>query len=118
MATATQLVPILIAQDESSPASANPAIARCLQVRERVYREELASGKNKTIASIDADEAYRNAMPPLSGYENIRDFIACTAHAMLINIIMGEQGAKLLYAAQVALSSVRCQPKPPKPAAL
>jgi hypothetical protein len=57
-------------------------------------------------------------MPPLSGYENIRDFIACVAHAMLIGAIQSEQGSKLLYAAQVALCTVRNQPAPSKSAAL
>lgn len=40
--------------------------------------------------------------PPLSGADNIRDFIACVAHGMLIAAIEGPAGARLLYAAQVA----------------
>jgi hypothetical protein len=41
-------------------------------------------------------------MPPLSGHENIRDFIACVAQGILIEAISGSDGARLLYAAQVA----------------
>jgi hypothetical protein len=56
-------------------------------------------------------------MPLLSGYESIRDFIACTAHGLLIGAIDGVHGTRLLYAAQVALSSMRSQPAPEKSAA-
>jgi hypothetical protein len=83
---------------------------------ECVFREKMAIGKGKVLASLEANKAYLKAMPPLSGYENIRDFIACIAQAMLIDAIRGEQGGKLLYAAQVALGAIRSQPKPPKSA--
>ena len=55
-------------------------------------------------------------MPQLSGYDNIRDFIACVVNAMLIGAIEDNQGTKLLYGAQVALATVRRQPAAPKPA--
>ena len=51
-------------------------------------------------------------MPTLDGFENIRDFIACTAQAMLLGAITESKGTKLLYAAQVALGTVRYQPAP------
>ena len=104
------------ADNEPNPAMANPAVAHCVSVWERANKEALAKGRSSISASIDANKAYCNAMPSLSGYENIRDFIACTAHAMLIGALFGEQGTKLLYAAQVALCTVRSQPAPPKPA--
>ena len=50
--------------------------------------------------------AYRLAMPPLSGYQNICDFIACAGYGMLLGAIKESNGAKLLYAAQVALATV------------
>jgi hypothetical protein len=56
----------------------------------------------------------KGRLPPLSGFENIRDFIACVAHAMLIGAIMDNLGTKLLYAAQIALTTVRRQPASPK----
>jgi hypothetical protein len=55
-------------------------------------------------------------MPPLSGDENIRDFIACTAHGMLIDAISGTDAARLLYAAQVAHTTRRHLPEYSKPA--
>jgi hypothetical protein len=104
------------AVEEPSPALANPTVAHCVSAWERVYKITLAKEKSRPLASYEASKAYREAMPPLSGYENIRDFIACTAHAMLIGAIEGDQGTKLLYAAQVALCTVRSQPATPKPA--
>jgi hypothetical protein len=104
------------AASEPNPALANPAVAHCMSVWERTYKALIAQGNSRAVSDYDASKAYREAMPPLSGYENIRDFIACTAHAMLIGAIEGDQGTKLLYAAQVALCTVRSQPTPPKPA--
>jgi hypothetical protein len=51
----------------------------------------------------------------LQGLESIREFIACIAHAMLINAIDNDDASKLLYAAQVALSAARTQPAPARP---
>ena len=103
--------------DQFSPASANPAVARCCKAWSRLFHAELAEGEIGMVAASKAAKAYRNAMPPLSGYDNIRDFIACTAHGMLLGAILGDEGAKLLYAAQVALGSIRLQPAASKPAA-
>ena len=95
--------------------SANPAIARCRQAYETARRNELKNGRKDYEAKDAGGEAYRRAMPPLSGYENIRDFIACVAHGMLIGAIGYIDGAQYLYAAQVATSALRCQPKGGEP---
>jgi hypothetical protein len=57
---------------------------------------------NDYATEREAARAYRNAMPPLVGSRNIRDFIACAAHGMLIGAIDGAEGARFLYAARVA----------------
>jgi hypothetical protein len=44
-------------------------------------------------------------MPSLTGEQNIRDFIACVAHGILLQAIEEKNGGKLLYAAQIAYSS-------------
>jgi hypothetical protein len=56
-------------------------------------------------------------LPPLSGDENIRDFIACVTQAMIADIILENSGTKYLYAAQVAHTTTRGQSKTPKSAA-
>jgi hypothetical protein len=105
------------AAEAPSPVPENPAIARCMNAWKRVYQEELAKPKSRDYASLRADEAYRSALPQLCGYENIRDFIACIAHAMIIGALREDQASKLLYAAQVAHSTLCRQPAPPKSAA-
>jgi hypothetical protein len=57
-------------------------------------------------------------MPPLSGYRNICDFIACAAYGMLLGAIKDENGTKLLYAAQVALATLPRESKTSKTQAL
>lgn len=85
----------------------NPAVARCVQAYQAAYDAAIASRQDRIVARTPAGEAYRKAMPPLVGYENIRDFVACLAYGMLNNILRADEGTKLLYAAQVAQASVR-----------
>jgi hypothetical protein len=96
--------------DKSSAASANHAVASCMSAWEEAYNVEFAKRNDEDDAFDAAGNAYREAMPPLSGYENIRDFIACVVNAMLIGVIEDNKGSKLLYGAQVALTTVRRQP--------
>ena len=55
--------------------------------------------------------AYCAAMPKLSGATNIRDFIACVTYAMALDILPGNEGTRLLYAAQVAHMALTKRPK-------
>jgi hypothetical protein len=98
------------APESSTAASSNSAISRCLDAWNRAYQANLAKGKGKATAMVNADQAYQQAMPPLSSHQNIRDFIACIAHGVLIHAVSLDCSAKLLYAAQVALSALRQGP--------
>jgi hypothetical protein len=51
------------------------------------------------------------ALPRLAGADNIRDFIACVTHGMAMGIIPGNEGTRLLYAAQVAHTVRTKRPK-------
>jgi hypothetical protein len=90
------------ALNPSCPAASNPAIARCLQAYADARKAALSAKKLEWDVNRDAKAAYRNAMPPLTGARNIRDFVTCVAHAMALNAIDGPDGARLLYAAQAA----------------
>jgi hypothetical protein len=92
----------------------NPAIARCYQAYRQAAKAAREKGKYDFEIRSAAREAYRSAMPPLSGAENIRNFIACVAEGMLNESISGTDGMRLLYAAQVA-SGVIERPSPRKP---
>ncbi|MGA3080711.1 MAG: hypothetical protein ABSD44_04925 [Terracidiphilus sp.] len=100
----------------SSAVPENTAIARCMNAWKTAYRAVIANGKSSCFAVREAAPAYRNAMPPLTEQENIGNFVACVARGMLIGAIEGKDGTRLLYAAQVALATVRRQPSPPKAA--
>jgi hypothetical protein len=95
------------------------AVKRCCAAWRRAYNAYMekirGTGADKISAAYQAGPAYCNAMPLLAGYENIRDFIACLAHGILIGAIPASKSGQLLYAAQVALSTVHREPKPPKP---
>ena len=110
------------------PALSNIAIVHCRKAMERVTREEIkgmglpaAAGqeplkwedieaewdsdilKERTTQALKrAADAYREAMPPLTGAENIRNFIACVGHGLLLHVITEKESTKLLYAAQTA----------------
>ena len=101
------------------PARTSPkaALRRCCAAWQRAFDAYLATTKNaddidKIFAYKEADEAYRNAMPMLVGYEGARDFIARASHGILIGAIPEDRAGQLLYAAQVALATLRHAPKP------
>ena len=103
-----------ISQDSPNPPARNPAVLHCCQVWQSSIQYSLEKKMDRYDTKVRANAAYRNAMPDLSGYENIRDFIACTAHGMLIGVVDSIEGPKFLYAAQVALGALRHEPKEPK----
>ena len=97
---------------------ARAAIKRCCAAWQRSFDAyiEASRSKDTIYAAHQAGPAYCKAMPPLAGYENIRDFLACAAHGILIEAISEKRANQLLYAAQVALASLHFEPKPPKKA--
>ena len=103
---------------DRNPKKSRAAIKRCCAAWQRAYDAYLegkdGSGTAKIFAAHRAGPAYCKAMPPLSGYESIRDFIACAAHGILIEAIPQKRGNQILYAAQVALASLNYEPKPRK----
>jgi|ERR1035437_9468645 hypothetical protein len=117
MSDTSHIIPTPSEANETSGASANPAVACCLSAWRHVYKAETAKGAHYINAAHTAGQAYRRAMPPLSGLENIRDFIACVAYGLIIEAITDKTGAKLLYAAQVAHTTAQGKSTPPKTAA-
>jgi hypothetical protein len=101
------------ASDSASqnPALQNPAVAHCHQVWNSAFTRIHKTERNQFIAANRAGELFRAAMPPLSGHQNIVDFVACVGFGMAIGAIKDKIGSKLLYAAQIALIAL---PKPPK----
>jgi hypothetical protein len=102
---------------DSNAPEHNPAVLYCCQA----HRQAAKAAREKGMYDFEIDRAsrraYCNAMPALAGIESIRDFIACVAHGMLLNFISGPEGARLLYAAQVAsgVAAKLDRPTPGKP---
>ena len=102
-----------------APSTPKAALRRCRAAWPRAFKaymdnESDGDDMDKVFAAQDAGAAYRNAMPMLAGYEGVRDFIVCAAHGILIGAIPPDKSGQLLYAAQVTLAAVHCEPKPPK----
>ncbi len=103
-------------------AESNPAIARCCDAYRRAYQAVLdeAEANPYTVdvedAHPDGEQAYADALPPLLGVRNIRNFIACVAHGSAKGMLDGADASRLLYAAQVAFSTRRLRPSRQKDA--
>lgn len=101
------------------PSLSNPAVARCAKAWQRTYDRIVSAAPNhgedaekiEDFARDEAEAAFRNALPPLSGEENIRDFIACVGHALVKEILLPIVCTDYLEAAKVALSAVRAHRK-------
>ncbi len=89
----------------------NPAVAQCVRAWVLFYCEATMKGASDLSARAKACQAYRLAMPPLTGCRNIRNFIACTTHGMLLGALDGNEATRLLYAAQVAHTARRTKSK-------
>jgi hypothetical protein len=108
---------------ESAPAGGpldNAAVARCIRAWHRAYKKEMADleieeGESRYPAVVAGNNAYINCMPPLAGRENIRNFIACVTHALVLDVLKKFEVTPLLYAAQVATSAAGREPNPPRP---
>jgi hypothetical protein len=95
-----------------SPNGLNTTVQNCCHAYNNVLTAERAKGLKDFEAGQKALRAYRNAMPHLTSHANVRGFIACIGHAMLIEIMRESTGTKLLYAAQVALAAIPREAKP------
>ena len=85
----------------------NLGVIRCCGAAHRAFLAAVAEGKTNETAQSEGAAAYRRAMPPLDSDDNIRNFISCVAHAMLIRVIDPAEAPRLLYAAQCALAAAR-----------
>ena len=112
VSTCSELTPEPIQSSSNSRA----ALRRCRAAWQRAFDAYLSergsdSSLSRMFAADKASPAYCAAMPPLDSLENIRDFVACAAHGILIGAIPAKREGAVLYAAQVALSLVQYQEK-------
>jgi hypothetical protein len=95
--------------------TAKAALRRCCAAYDRAYKAKFEERKDLPeadyFARTDGIKAYLDAMPMLAGLDGVRDFVACAAHGMLVDVIPHDRASQLLYAAQVALATARHEPK-------
>ena len=107
------------------PSLSNPAVALCAKAWERTYKRILSVTPDERkdvddfedFAREQAEAAFRKALPPLCGEDNIRDFIACVSYALVNEILLPIVCTDYMEAAKVALSAVRAQGRQPKSSA-
>jgi hypothetical protein len=99
------------ARQTSSDDSGKKAIDVCVSAWNSAHDE-----RNEDEDSSDWDcqkagnEAYLKAVPPLSGYKNICDFIACINYASIIGVIAHNEATHYLGNAKIALSATYHNP--------
>jgi len=99
------------------PEFQSPAVARCCNAWNRAFKAYTEAGCSPVFITVRANEAYRNAMPPLSSPQNLSDFVACVAHGVTVRAICLAHATPLLAAAKVASSVFRLvENSPDKPA--
>jgi hypothetical protein len=89
----------------------NLAVSICEKIYLEAITQAMEEGKPEPVIRLAGKLAYCRTMPKLSGADNIRDFIACVTYAMLLGIISGPEGPRLLYGAQVAHTALTKRPK-------
>ena len=96
--------------------SDNPSVARCVRAWNRAYHKKLKElDEDDDDTEYEANEAgkryFLRAMPPLAGYVNIRDFIACITYAELLEIIRHTEAVHYFEAAKFAVGALQREPK-------
>lgn len=85
------------------------ALAHCkaewTQAYELAHTKGLAPAKALRMASV----AYKLAMPKMDSLPSIRAAIACIAQGITLEVFDGRDGSQLLYAAQVALATLKAK---------
>lgn len=99
----------------------NEALDRCVKAWRRTFDLAYIDPDDDSLAPPDDDDtlfareqaslSFRDAMPPLAGFDNIRDFIACTTYAMLKRIFAKDECQQLFGAAKIAMALLRAQAK-------
>ena len=97
------------------PEDDNEAIVRCMHAWNYAYKKEAADlddDESHYPAEKAANKAYLRAIPPLLGYENICEFIACINFAAMTDIISHGDAKHYRANAKLALTAAFRKPKP------
>ncbi|HVN92186.1 MAG TPA: hypothetical protein VMT38_00745 [Terracidiphilus sp.] len=93
----------------------NKSVAKCIRAWHVAYENECAKlprGESDEDARETANQAFLDAMPPVAGYENICDFIACVNQAYMWDVVCLTRSKLMFTAAKLALAAIHAAPKP------
>jgi hypothetical protein len=82
------------------------AVDLCIAKWEEAIQQQRDAGVSLVEAAQPARAVYCAYLPKLSTRDEVSEFIACVAYGMANGIIPGSEGTRLLYAAQVAHSTL------------
>ena len=88
----------------------NSAICRCVRAWNRAFDkrlDELRRGAKGDSATAVAKDAFLRQLPPLAGFKNVRDFIACLTYGEAVDILCHYEVVNFLESAKAALSVLR-----------
>ena len=86
----------------TEPGPRNAAVDRCIAAYNEAYIKRKAEGGDHYYWQKAGKAAYKRAMPPVAGPQNVADFIACVTRGIIEEVISGAEITQFLYAAQVA----------------
>ena len=85
------------------------AVNLCKDEWSHAYEVAKQKGLPPQKAMRMAAVAYKLAMPRMDDLPSIHAAIACVAHGIQLEVFDGRDGSQLLYAAQVALATLRAK---------
>ena len=107
-------IPAITAADEPQTSSDDPgkdAIDVCRSAWNSAHDEQAEhKGSSNWDCEKAGNKAYLKAVPSLSGYKNICDFVACINYASMTGVIIHTDAAHYLANAKIALSTIYHNP--------
>jgi len=99
--------------ERAKDASGGKAIVICMRSWNYAHRKRAQEDEPTPWQCEKAgNKAYLNAVPPLSGHQNICDFIACINYASMAGIVTHKEATHYLANARVALAALSLLAKP------
>jgi hypothetical protein len=113
MRTALLARPLILHAAATPPrdrtSAAARAVAHCHDEWHHAYDLAKEKGLHSAKALRMASVAYKLAMPRMESLSAIRAAIACIAQGISLEVFDGRDGSQLLYAAQVAMSTLKAK---------
>lgn len=111
MRTALLARPLILHAQATPPrdrtTQAARAVAKCQDEWNHAYQLAKEKGQPQQKALRMAAVAFKLAMPRMESMTAIRAAIACIAQGISLEVFDGRDGSQLLYAAQVAMSTIK-----------